>query len=167
MMNKIFFHNSGFTLIELISVIMIVAILSVIAGMGLVQISNGYVFAKKNAVASQQAQVAMTRLIKELSSIQAISAATATSITYTREDTPHTFTSHTLSWTAANQPVTLDGDALMDKVQSFSLTYLNYNYATRAFTASSYAASTAMVEMKVTIHVYADIPLTFVERVVF
>ena len=161
MLKKIFFSNSGLTLIELISVIMIVAILSVIAGMGLVQISNGYVFAKKNAVASQQAQVAMTRLIKELSSIQAISAATATSITYTRAGT-----SHTLSWTAANQPVTLDGDALMDKVQSFSLTYLNYNYATRAFTASSYAASTAMVEMTVTIHVYADIPLTFVERVV-
>jgi prepilin-type N-terminal cleavage/methylation domain-containing protein len=160
-LKKIFFSNSGLTLIELISVIMIVAILSVIAGMGLVQISNGYVFAKKNAVASQQAQVAMTRLIKELSSIQAISAATATSITYTRAGT-----SHTLSWTAANQPVTLDGDALMDKVQSFSLTYLNYNYATRAFTASSYAASTAMVEMTVTIHVYADIPLTFVERVV-
>ena len=161
MLKKILLCNSGLTLIELISVIMIVAILSVIAGMGLVQISNGYVFAKKNAVASQQAQVAMTRLIKELSSIKAISTATATSITYTRAGT-----SHTLSWAAANQPVTLDGDTLMDKVQSFSLTYLNYNYATRAFTASSYGASTAMVEMTVTIHVYAVTPLTFVERVV-
>jgi type II secretory pathway pseudopilin PulG len=143
-------------MIELITVMMIVAILSVMAGMGLVQIANGYVFAKKNAVAAQQAQIALTRLAKEFSAIQAISAASANSITYTRAGAPHT-----LAWTVADQSITLDGDTLIDKVQSFSLTYQNtYNAA-----ASSYSSATAVIELTFQLKGYNDIPLTFVERV--
>ena len=149
----------GFTLIEVIMAIVIISIISVLAGMGLVQISNGYVFARKNAVAAQQAQIALTRLTKEFSAIQSVSSATASSITYARAGS-----SHTITWTAANQPITLDGDILIDKVQNFRLTYYNYN-TTYSGAAASYSTATYLVEMTITINVYADTPLTFVDRV--
>ena len=95
--------SRGFTLIELVTVIIIAAILSAIAGMGLVQIANGYVFARKNAAVSQQAQVALARLVKELSEMRSVPSATATGLTYQRINAatglPET---HTLSWVTEN-----------------------------------------------------------------
>jgi prepilin-type N-terminal cleavage/methylation domain-containing protein len=150
-------NKKGFTLIELTTAIVIVSILSVMAGMGLVQIANGYLFARKNAVAAEQAQIALARVVKELSAIQTISLpATLTSLTYTRGGA-----SHTLAWTSADQPLTLDNDTLIDKVQSFSLTYRD----TYGAAASSYSSSTTVIEVTFQIKVYNDIPITFVQRV--
>ena len=163
MIKKPFQNQCGFTFLEVIMAIVIVSILSVLAGMGLIQITNAYVFARKNAVAAEQAQIALTRLTKEFSAIQSISAATATSMTYKRAGT-----SHTLAWTGADQPITLDGDILMDKVNSFNLSYYNINTVSPPFTLSLVAINqrTAVIQMTLTINVYADTPLTFVDRVV-
>lgn len=162
-----FFHNRGFTLIELVTVIMIAAIVSAIAGMGLVQIANGYVFARKNAAVSQQAQIALARLVKELSETRSVPSAKATGLAYQRINAatglPET---HTLSWAGADQPILLDGDALIGKVRSFSLTYFNYDYGTRAFTASPYSASTMVIEVNFQLTGYDETPLVFIERVV-
>lgn len=153
-------NKKGFTLIELTTAIVILAILSVMAGMGLVQIANGYAFAKKNAVAGEQAQITLTRLAKELTGIEAISSATATSMSYKRIGASEV--AHTITWTAADQPLTLDGDTLIDKVQSFSLAYRNtYDAA-----ASTYSSSTAIIELTFQIKVYNETLLTFVQRVV-
>jgi type II secretory pathway pseudopilin PulG len=146
--------------------IVIVAIISVLAGMGLVQITNAYVFAKKNAAAAEQAQITLTRLTKEFSAIQSISAVTPTSINYKRSGT-----SHTLTWAGANQPIMLDGDILMDKVNSFNLSYYTISTVSPPFTLSLVAINqnnqrTAVIEMTITINVYADTPLTFIDRVV-
>jgi len=148
-------------MIELITAIVIVSIISVMAGMGLVQIASGYLLAKTSTVAAEQVQIALVRVVKELSAVQAISAASAQSITYTRAGVSHTF-----NWTAADQPLTLDGDTLIDKVQSFSLTYYTYNSATQVFTAGSYSSVTAMIELTFQLKGYHNIPLIFVERVV-
>jgi len=95
-MKKAFRNQCGFTFIEVIMAIVIVSIISVLAGMGLIQITNAYVFAKKNAVAAEQAQIALTRLTKELSAIQSIDhnapATSATSIKYMRAGIWHTLT---------------------------------------------------------------------------
>ena len=164
MIKKSFQNPYGFTLIELIMTIVIVSIIGVLAGMGLIQITNAYVFAKKNAVAAEQAQITLTRLTKEYSSIQSITAATAASITYTRSGT-----SHTLTWAGANQPIMFDGDILMDKVNSFSLIFYNINTASPPFgltSTISLGQRTAVIQMTITVNVYADTPLTFVDRVV-
>ena len=154
-------------MIELITAIVIISIVSVMAGMGLVQIANGYLLAKKSTVAAQQAQIALTRLEKELSGIEVISSATATSITYKRiyKGIGPLEQSHTLAWTAADQPLKLDNDTLIDNVQSFSLTYYTYNYTTRTFTANSYLSATAMIELTFQLKGYGDTPLIFVKRV--
>lgn len=159
--------SKGFTLIELVTVIIIAAILSAVAGMGLVQIANGYVFARKNAAAAQQTQVALARLVKELSEIRSVSSAAATALTYQRaNDATGLPETHRLSWAGADLPILLDGDELVGKVRSFSLTYYNYNYGTRAFTASPYSASTMVIEMMVQLTGYNETPLVFIEKVV-
>ena len=158
-MLSIILNKKGFTLIELTTAIVIVSILSVMAGMGLVQIANGYAFARKNAVAAEQAQIALARVAKELSGIEVISAATATSMTYKRIGVSEI--SHILAWTLADQPLTLDGDTLIDKVHSFNLTYRD----TYGAEASSYSSATAVIELTFEIRVYHDILLTFVQRV--
>lgn len=60
-------HQKGFTLIEMICVLLITGILSAIAGLGIVNLIQGYLFSKDNASLSAQTQVAMTRLTRELS----------------------------------------------------------------------------------------------------
>lgn len=160
-MEKQFVRENGFTLIELVTAILIMSIVTVMAGTGLVQIAKGYLLAKKSTVAVEQAQIALTRMAKELSGIETIStASSSTSLTYTRGGT-----SHTLAWSGADQPLTLDGDTLIDKVQSFSLVYYDYNYATRTYTSLSYSRTTGMIEIIFQIKTYDAIPLTFVQRV--
>ena len=158
-MTSIISNKKGFTLIEFTTAIVIVSILSVMAGMGLVQIANGYAFAKQSAVAAEQAQVTLVRVSKELTGLETISSAATKTITYKRFGPSEQ--SHTLAWISADQPLTLDGDTLIDKVQSFSLTYRD----TYGAAASSYSSSTAVIEITFELKGYNDIPLPFVQRV--
>jgi prepilin-type N-terminal cleavage/methylation domain-containing protein len=98
--------EKAFTLIEMIVSLVLIGILAAIAGLGLAKISQGYVFAKKNAETLQKSQVAMARIVKELgqaapqnSTSTAITAATATSVSYTRPASAgsSTFVANTLS----------------------------------------------------------------------
>ena len=159
-------------MIELITAIVIVSIISVMAGMGLVQIASGYLLAKTSTVAAQQAQIALARLSKELSAIHTIDPAqtTATSLRYKRKHNDIVDTNwRKVAWTSSDQPLTLNideinNDTLIDKVQSFSLTYYKYNYATQIFTVDSYSSATAVIELTFQLKGYGDIPLIFVKR---
>jgi prepilin-type N-terminal cleavage/methylation domain-containing protein len=87
MVIKIFNHLSeekAFTLIEVIVSLALVGSLIAISGFGFVKITQGYIFAKQNSETIQKAEIAMTRIVKELSAATSISTTTATSITYTR-----------------------------------------------------------------------------------
>lgn len=76
--------NRGFTLIEIVTSIVVMTIIGVIAGMGFVEISRGYVMSKKNAEVTQKGQIALARLKKELTSINSnsITCGSANMITY-------------------------------------------------------------------------------------
>jgi prepilin-type N-terminal cleavage/methylation domain-containing protein len=158
-MRRYGFNKKGFTMIELVTVIVIISIVGVMAGMGLVQIANAYLLAKKSTVAAQQAQIALTRLGKELAAVYTIDPAqtTATSLRYKLIGDTNW---RRLTWTAADQPLTLDGDTLIDKVQAFSLTYHN-TYST---SATFYSSATAVIELTFQLRGYGDTPLIFVKR---
>lgn len=59
-------RQKGFTLIEMIVVLLLVGILTTFAGMFLVRGVQGYLFAKDNAAISEKVQLAMTRINREL-----------------------------------------------------------------------------------------------------
>jgi hypothetical protein len=135
-------------------------IISVIAGIGMVEISKGYVFTQKNAVITQRGQIAMTRLKKELGNIQSVTSVTVTppSITFTRSSDGST---HTISWAEGNSPLLIDGDTLVSQVTSFNLTYHDsYNSP-----ASSYSASTSIIEILLQLVGAENSPVGFTDRV--
>ena len=81
----------GFTLIEIVVVIVVLGIMALMGSFGLERAMDGYNLARENSQISQKAQIALDRLAIELSHIPfngglsryAISAGTAGSLTYT------------------------------------------------------------------------------------
>jgi len=152
------FKEKGFTLIEIIVSIVVMTIIAVIAGVGLVEISKGYVFSKQNDVITQQSQIAMTRLKKEFNNIKTVTSGTATSITFTRSSGG---SMHMISWAGGNSPLLVDGDTLIMPVTSFNLAYYDsYNSS-----ASSYSASTSIIEIALQLVGAENTPTNFTDRV--
>ena len=114
--------EKGLTLIEVIVTLVLVGITAALAGMWIVSVANGYIFAKMNMGTTQKAQLAMTRLTKEFKAISAVTAWPAGGITYTRADIS--------SGSLAGQTVLLsgsvlqlNGNTLTDGVSAFTLAY--------------------------------------------
>ena len=143
LLSKVSINQKGFTLIEVIVSIVVMTIIAVIAGVGLVEISKGYVFSKKNAVVTSQSQIALARLKKEFSNIYSVSSATATSVTFTRSSDAPPRPNHIISWAGVNAPLLIDGDTLISPVYSFSLTYYDFYNSS----ASSYSTSTSIIQI--------------------
>jgi prepilin-type N-terminal cleavage/methylation domain-containing protein len=130
LMKKIKSGEKGFTLIEVIATLVLVGITAAFAGMWIVSVVNGYLFAKTNASTVQKAQLAMTRLAKEFTAIDSIipGSTTGIQITYTRPDPPPltTSTQYTVSRTGSDPgpyTIQLGGNTLIDRVSQFDLTY--------------------------------------------
>jgi type II secretory pathway pseudopilin PulG len=157
-MKKIFNNVRGFTLLEIIVSLVVMVIIGVIAGVGLVEISKGYVFSKRNALITQQGQIAMARLKKEFSNIKTVTSGTATSITFARSLDGST---HTISWAGGSSPLLLDGDTLVTPVTSFNLNF--YDSYTSA--NSPYSSTTSMIEMALQLQGAENAVKNFTDRV--
>ena len=59
-------RQKGFTLIEMIVVLVLVGILASGAGLGIVTMVQGYLFSKDNAEISEKTQIALSRINREL-----------------------------------------------------------------------------------------------------
>ncbi|MBW1903482.1 MAG: prepilin-type N-terminal cleavage/methylation domain-containing protein [Deltaproteobacteria bacterium] len=75
-------NQKGFSLIEVIVSILLVGMIAVFAGMGITALMDAFMLTKMNAETTQKGQVAMTRMVKEFMVMNAVTAATATSITF-------------------------------------------------------------------------------------
>jgi len=161
-MKRKLLNKKGFTLIEIITSLIIIMIISVIAGMGLLEISKGYIFYKKNSTTAQQGQIAMTRLKKEISNIMSVTSGTATSITFTRSSDPPLRPSHTISWAGGNSPLLMGGDTLVGPVTSFNLTYCNsYN----SCSSPNHSSTTSIIEITLQLKGAEDTPINLIDRV--
>ena len=159
--------EKGFTLIEVIVTLVLVGITAALAGMWIVSVANGYVFAKMNASTTQKAQLAMTRLVKEFSSINLITSSSGNQIIYTRTDSVLATTSpYTVSQTGSNS-LLLNGYILTDSVSvsGFTLRYCSTNDLT--CTSDTWIPGVSkIIEIKLTLMGGSNTPVEFVQRVI-
>jgi prepilin-type N-terminal cleavage/methylation domain-containing protein len=135
----------GLTLIELIAVLVLGGIILAVAGMGTAKVAEGFLAARDNAATALKAQVALTRLEKEMYIITGVTSGTSQSLIYKNNKGGGEW-SHTLSY--ANGNLLLDGDVLADKVHSFSLKYGNDH---AAVSATSWDSSKKIIEATLTL----------------
>lgn len=127
-MQKIKSGEKGFTLIEVIVTLVLVGITAALAGMWIVSVANGYIFAKMNASTTQKAQLAMARLTKEFTNLQlhSVTGASGTGITFNRADGASTSVPVIISMSGTQLQINVNGagaQTLTDTVSAFSLSY--------------------------------------------
>jgi len=161
--SKVSSNRNGFTLLEIIISVVVMSIIAVIVGVGFIEIAKGYTFSRNNAIATQQAQIAMARLKKEISNIRSVvsGTATATSITFTRSSDG---SSHTISCAGGSSPLFIDGDILVGPVYSFNLTYCDA-YSPCPQPTPSYSSSTSIIEITLQLKAADDTVINITDRV--
>ena len=125
-----FRKNKGFTLIEIIVSLLIVSVMAAVAGLGIVQMTNAFVFAKDSAALTQTNQLAMTRLRMSLQNLISISAAGADTITIGRRgpdgrliDETFQLSGNTLQVKSSDYDGYSNFYTLADNVSAFALSY--------------------------------------------
>jgi prepilin-type N-terminal cleavage/methylation domain-containing protein len=160
-------HENGFTLIEIIVTLLLVGISAALAGMWIVSVANGYLFAKMNMDNSQKAQLVMTRLAKEFTAIRTVEAAATDSITYTRAN--YDYATNTFG-TLAGQTLTkngsllqLNGHTLADSVNAFTLSYCDN--VTDTGCPATWTSTRRFIEITLTFQGADNIQSTFTQRI--
>lgn len=153
--------KNGFTLIEIIVVLIVLGIIGSIIGMGIANIAKSYVASGKSLDTAQKGTLVLTRLVKELSAAKSINAATATasSITFTRIDN----VTNTISVTVPNLLLN-NIDILTDQVSSFTLTYCDA-YNSTVPCPNVYSATTTIINVNLVLIPQTGMTSSFTDRI--
>ena len=116
-----------FSLVEMIAVLVLIGIVGATVGTGTFYVAQGFVASSRNAATAQQAQAAMTRMVRELTTVKHNPAGPMIEVL---SDQSITFTSartggwHAFSWSGTQgDPLLLGGDTLVDGVADFYVSY--------------------------------------------
>lgn len=152
----------GFTLIEVIVTLILVGITAAMAGMWIVSVASGYVFAKKNMETTQKAQLTLTRLEKEFKSINAITASSASGITYNRlNNSGAPVTDQTVARNLSL--LKLNNDTLTNSVSAFTLSYCDDVTSTSCH--SAWSPTSRIILITLTLTGADNVQSTFTQRV--
>lgn len=124
-------NKEGFTLIEMIVSIVLIAIFASAAALGLVQIMKGYTLTRQNTQLIQRAQIAMTRIAKELNAVQGplacttcgITTAGASSVAYTRWASFSDSTAVTNTISLSGSTLQIGSNKLIENVTGLTFAY--------------------------------------------
>jgi len=127
-MKRLINQQKGFTLIEMIAVLVLVGIMAVFAGFGIITAVNGYMFSKNNVTISGKAQLAMARINRELLECYNCSVTSNPNLGTTPFSFVNTLGQRYIRLTnAGNIEISPDNftntDILIDNVNSFAIAY--------------------------------------------
>ena len=119
----------GFTLIEMIVSIVLIAVIATVAGLGLVKLVNGYISTAQTTATIQGAQIAMARIVRELgmaTSINSITTTNPASVNYTRwkndsDQLPADEVTNTIALSGTALQINSASQPLIQNVASFTL----------------------------------------------
>lgn len=159
--------DKGFTLVEIIIVMVLVGIIAAVAGMGYVKVVKGMLFTKMNASTIQKGQVAITKLVKEFTniSISSVTAASETSITFSTIRNGVTIPDITvmLSGDTVKFGATGNESILADHVSDFKLRYYDNYDDTTGYT--TWQSSRRIIEITLKLKGADDVVSEFKARV--
>jgi prepilin-type N-terminal cleavage/methylation domain-containing protein len=152
--------DSGFSLVEIVAVLLLVAILAAMAVMGVVSMSGGFLQSREITTAAEKAQCALTRIAADLVVIQSVTSGSGKSLVYQALDSAGNVRTHTLSVAdAPGSPLTLDGAPLLDALSSFAFSYVSYNGGVEA-TGSAWTPAARAIVVDLTMRAAPGIPFT-------
>jgi prepilin-type N-terminal cleavage/methylation domain-containing protein len=155
--------KNGFTLIEIIVVLVILGIIGSIIGIGIAKIAKSYVASGASLDTAQKGTLVLSRLVRELSLVKSISSGTASAITYTGVDSPNLPYPHTVSLNGANLLLN-NTDILTDQVSAFNLTYCDaYNSAVPC--PNVYSATTTIINVNLVLIPQTGMTASFTDRI--
>jgi prepilin-type N-terminal cleavage/methylation domain-containing protein len=170
---RIIGSQAGFTLIEVIVSLILLGILVSMGGMAIVQVVQGYSTTRENATVTQQSQLAMSRITREIiEMINIPSDATATALPINNSNGNRTIGLDNGAVKMAFGADTLaGGDILIDNISAFTLTYYSLDPSSGAVvTASTWPATNDIttltaIDINLQINRADGSVLTFVNRV--
>jgi prepilin-type N-terminal cleavage/methylation domain-containing protein len=118
--------QKGFTLIEMVVTLVLVGILAALGGMGIVQAVQGYITVKENSAITQKAQLAMSRITREIVEMIRITSpgATATALPLATPTGEKIIGLDNGAVKMAFDSAALSsGDILIDNVENLTFTY--------------------------------------------
>lgn len=81
---KVYYRTrAGFTLLEVVASIVLIAIVSMIAAAAVVYVARGFVLVSTGTEIARNVHIATSRIIKELESLDSISSASGNALSYT------------------------------------------------------------------------------------
>ena len=159
--------QAGFSLIELIAVLVLVGIMGVGAGFGITNIVDGFLLSRDAVATAGKGQLALLRLSRELRVIKSVSSASASSIQFVAKhgDTDAEDMNYTVTRSGAT--ITLDDgvntDVLVDRVNALALAYYDtYNGAAQ----TTWTPSRRIIQVTITLEGPDNTTQAFTTRVV-
>ena len=145
-------REAGFTLLEIAAVLVLVGILSAVAGFGIVQGVEGYVWAQNNAETTQKAQLALSRITRELRELSSINSASSnTVIIFTTPSGARTIGQNGSYIKWDDDDTVADGDILTDGVSAtsgFGITYFDRSGVSQAASFFTNPQNLARVDLR-------------------
>lgn len=162
--------QSGFTLLEVIVSLILVGIMTAVAGLGIVQATRAFIFTKEATVIGQKGDLAMTRLRRAVQNLTAVvGTPSATSLTIRRlekgSDVTETYTLTGNNLMLTDSGGTNTAQILSDMVQTLTFTY---RQADGTVWSPSYNDSSdlATVDVSMTLRGTGGSSVTYADKVV-